>query len=109
MVESGVLAGVTRSLMLELTDVSYRYAGYANPVLHDIDLRLDDGEIVGRLGAVGIGGPYVGEMPPGKHKHHPAVDRADAVEGLAGSRIDVAAGHSGAHGQGAERLRPDGG
>ncbi len=36
--------------MLELTNVSYRYAGYANPVLHDIDLRLDDGEIVGLVG-----------------------------------------------------------
>jgi energy-coupling factor transport system ATP-binding protein len=36
--------------MLELTGVSYRYAGYANDVLHDIDLRLDDGEIVGLVG-----------------------------------------------------------
>lgn len=36
--------------MLELTGVSYRYAGYANEVLHDIDLRLDDGEIVGLVG-----------------------------------------------------------
>ena len=31
--------------------VSYRYAGYAKNVLHDIDLRLDDGEIVGVVGA----------------------------------------------------------
>ncbi|HUQ79392.1 MAG TPA: ABC transporter ATP-binding protein [Patescibacteria group bacterium] len=36
--------------MLELSGVSYRYAGYANDVLHDIDLRLDDGEIVGLVG-----------------------------------------------------------
>lgn len=36
--------------MLELTGVSYRYAGYAKPVLHDIDLRLGDGEIVGLVG-----------------------------------------------------------
>jgi energy-coupling factor transport system ATP-binding protein len=36
--------------MLQLTGVSYRYAGYANEVLHDIDLRLDDGEIVGLVG-----------------------------------------------------------
>ena len=36
--------------MLELTGVSYRYAGYATEVLHDIDLRLDDGEIVGLVG-----------------------------------------------------------
>jgi energy-coupling factor transport system ATP-binding protein len=37
--------------VLELTNVSYRYAGYAKPVLHDVDLRLDDGEIVGLVGA----------------------------------------------------------
>jgi energy-coupling factor transporter ATP-binding protein EcfA2 len=36
--------------MLELSGVSYRYAGYANEVLHDIDLRLDAGEIVGLVG-----------------------------------------------------------
>lgn len=36
--------------MLELVGVSYRYAGYARPVLHDIDLRLEDGEIVGLVG-----------------------------------------------------------
>ena len=36
--------------MLQLTGVSYRYAGYANEVLHDVDLRLDDGEIVGLVG-----------------------------------------------------------
>lgn len=36
--------------MLQLSGVTYRYAGYANPVLHDIDLRLDDGEIVGLVG-----------------------------------------------------------
>jgi energy-coupling factor transporter ATP-binding protein EcfA2 len=36
--------------MLELRGVSYRYAGYAAEVLHDIELRLDDGEIVGLVG-----------------------------------------------------------
>ena len=36
--------------MLELSGVSYRYAGYSNEVLHDIDLRLEDGEIVGLVG-----------------------------------------------------------
>jgi len=37
--------------MLTLSGVSYRYAGYAKPVLHDIDLTLADGEIVGVVGA----------------------------------------------------------
>ncbi|HEX3429195.1 MAG TPA: ABC transporter ATP-binding protein [Candidatus Limnocylindrales bacterium] len=36
--------------MLQLTGATYRYAGYAKAVLHDIDLRLDDGEIVGLVG-----------------------------------------------------------
>ena len=36
--------------MLELRGVSYRYAGYAAEVLHGIDLRLEDGEIVGLVG-----------------------------------------------------------
>jgi energy-coupling factor transporter ATP-binding protein EcfA2 len=36
--------------MLELRGASYRYAGYAKVVLQDIDLRLDDGEIVGLVG-----------------------------------------------------------
>jgi energy-coupling factor transporter ATP-binding protein EcfA2 len=36
--------------MLQLTGVTYRYAGYARPVLHEVDLRLDDGEIVGLVG-----------------------------------------------------------
>jgi energy-coupling factor transport system ATP-binding protein len=36
--------------VLELAAATYRYAGYANPVLHEIDLRLDDGEIVGLVG-----------------------------------------------------------
>ena len=37
--------------MLGLHAVGYRYAGYAAPVLHDIDLTLADGEIVGVVGA----------------------------------------------------------
>ena len=36
--------------MLELRGATYRYAGYARPVLHDVDLRVDDGEIVGLVG-----------------------------------------------------------
>ena len=36
--------------MLQLTGTTYRYAGYAKPVLHEVDLRLDDGEIVGLVG-----------------------------------------------------------
>ena len=36
--------------MLELHGVSYRYAGYARHVLHDVDLVLGDGEIVGLVG-----------------------------------------------------------
>lgn len=37
--------------MLQLSGVSYRYAGYAKPVLHGIDLDLADGELVGLVGA----------------------------------------------------------
>jgi len=37
--------------MLRFDGVSYRYAGYAKVVLHDIDLTLADGEIVGVVGA----------------------------------------------------------
>jgi energy-coupling factor transport system ATP-binding protein len=37
--------------MLELRAVSYRYAGYARAVLHDVDLTLADGRIVGLVGA----------------------------------------------------------
>ncbi len=37
--------------MLGLDGVGYRYAGYPQPVLHDIDLALSDGEIVGVVGA----------------------------------------------------------
>ncbi|MEX2183206.1 MAG: ABC transporter ATP-binding protein [Chloroflexota bacterium] len=37
--------------MLELRGVGYRYAGFATPVLHAIDLTLADGEIVGLVGA----------------------------------------------------------
>jgi energy-coupling factor transporter ATP-binding protein EcfA2 len=36
--------------VLQLTGATYRYAGYARPVLRDVDLRLDDGEIVGLVG-----------------------------------------------------------
>jgi energy-coupling factor transporter ATP-binding protein EcfA2 len=37
--------------MLQLRSVGYRYAGYATQVLRDIDLTLEDGEIVGVVGA----------------------------------------------------------
>jgi energy-coupling factor transport system ATP-binding protein len=37
--------------MLRLSGVGYRYAGYARQVLHDIDLAIADGEIVGLVGA----------------------------------------------------------
>ena len=37
--------------MLELRGVGYRYAGYARQVLHDIDLTMHDGEIIGVVGA----------------------------------------------------------
>jgi energy-coupling factor transport system ATP-binding protein len=37
--------------MLVLEKVGYRYAGYAAHVLHEIDLALTDGEIVGVVGA----------------------------------------------------------
>lgn len=37
--------------MLTLRGASYRYAGYAREVLHEIDLELADGEIVGLVGA----------------------------------------------------------
>jgi energy-coupling factor transport system ATP-binding protein len=37
--------------MLRLSGVGYRYAGYSNLVLHDIDLALADREIVGLVGA----------------------------------------------------------
>jgi len=37
--------------MLELRGATYRYAGYARPAIHDIDLTLADGEIVGLVGA----------------------------------------------------------
>lgn len=36
--------------MLELRGVGYRYAGFARAVLHDIDLTVADGEIVGLVG-----------------------------------------------------------
>jgi energy-coupling factor transporter ATP-binding protein EcfA2 len=37
--------------VLQLHGVGYRYAGYAAQVLRDIDLTLEDGEIVGVVGA----------------------------------------------------------
>ena len=36
--------------MLQLQGATYRYAGYAKPAIHDIDLTLNDGEIVGLVG-----------------------------------------------------------
>jgi energy-coupling factor transporter ATP-binding protein EcfA2 len=41
--------------VLELRGVTYRYAGYARPVLRDVDLALRDGEIVGLVGATDSG------------------------------------------------------
>ena len=41
--------------MLKLSHVTYRYAGSAEPVLHDVDLSLADGEIVGLVGANEMG------------------------------------------------------
>jgi energy-coupling factor transport system ATP-binding protein len=35
---------------LQLSQATYRYPGYATEVLHEIDLRIDDGEIVGLVG-----------------------------------------------------------
>src|SRR5215203_4394540 len=40
-----------RSSVLTFDRVSYRYAGYATPVLHDVSLTLQAGEIVGLVGA----------------------------------------------------------
>ena len=37
-------------MTLVLEGVAYRYPGYARRVLHDFDLRIDDGEIVGLVG-----------------------------------------------------------
>jgi energy-coupling factor transport system ATP-binding protein len=37
--------------MLQLLGATYRYAGYARPAIHDVDLELHDGEIVGLVGA----------------------------------------------------------
>ena len=37
-------------MTLELRGASYRYAGYAKAVLHEIDLTIGDGEIVGLVG-----------------------------------------------------------
>ena len=32
--------------MLELTNATYRYAGYARPVLHDVSLAIGTGELI---------------------------------------------------------------
>src|SRR3954454_4641956 len=37
-------------MTLELSGATYRYAGYATEVLHEVDLRIGDGEIVGLVG-----------------------------------------------------------
>jgi ABC-type bacteriocin/lantibiotic exporter with double-glycine peptidase domain len=37
--------------MLALESVSYRYAGARRPALRDISLQLDDGEVLGLVGA----------------------------------------------------------
>lgn len=36
--------------MLQLSGATYRYAGYARAAIHDVDLELRDGEIVGLVG-----------------------------------------------------------
>jgi energy-coupling factor transporter ATP-binding protein EcfA2 len=51
--------------MLELHGVGYRYAGYAAPVLHDIDLTLADHEIVGVVGANESGKSTLGLVASG--------------------------------------------
>lgn len=42
-------------MTLELAKVSYRYPGYARVVLHDVDLRVEGGEIVGLVGGTDAG------------------------------------------------------
>lgn len=37
--------------MLELRNATYRYPGFANPVLHDVSLTVADGEVVGLVGS----------------------------------------------------------
>ena len=54
--------------MLELRNVGYRYAGYARQVLHDIDLTLADGEIVGVVGANEAGKSTLSSSPPGSRR-----------------------------------------
>jgi energy-coupling factor transporter ATP-binding protein EcfA2 len=41
----------TRGRGLHLTDVSYRYAGAANPTLHDLTLAVERGAVLGLAGA----------------------------------------------------------
>jgi energy-coupling factor transport system ATP-binding protein len=41
--------------VLELRSVGYRYPGFARPALHDVDLTIRDGEIVGLTGPNGAG------------------------------------------------------
>jgi energy-coupling factor transport system ATP-binding protein len=41
--------------VLELRSATYRYAGYARPALHEVDLALHDGEIVGLVGGTESG------------------------------------------------------
>lgn len=51
--------------MLRMEKVSYRYAGYARSVLHDIDLTLADREIVGVVGANEAGKSTLGLVVSG--------------------------------------------
>jgi energy-coupling factor transporter ATP-binding protein EcfA2 len=41
--------------VLELRGATYRYAGYARPAVHEVDLALRDGEIVGLVGGTESG------------------------------------------------------
>jgi ABC-type multidrug transport system fused ATPase/permease subunit len=54
--------------MLALSRVSYRYAGYAARVLHDIDLTLADGEIVGVVGGNDAGKSTLASLRPASRR-----------------------------------------
>ncbi|HUQ42981.1 MAG TPA: ABC transporter ATP-binding protein [Candidatus Limnocylindria bacterium] len=51
--------------MIELVKVSYRYPGYRQPAIHDIDLRLGAGEVVGLVGPNDAGKSTLGLVAAG--------------------------------------------